>query len=276
MAQVLMGHDITGSIKEFQIPGESLRMKEVYFVNFARLLTKDEIKKGSFSLEVGVNATSTAPFTKTIKLEDTNGLNDYFTDSPAGEYAILSASNGTGTPMSGSPSLGSTEVNYPVGLLFYQAGIAVLSASMFMVNSGDPAGWNGRGILSASVDALHDSIESATQTARDVLTGSTIQRNCDAVRVRWKNLDFNNTTELNSTVHFCRLRHNEFNYSANPTYVSGSKIRVKEVSLDQPVSYVTTVGLYSAEKELVAVAKLSEPIKKTPESELTLRVRLDF
>jgi len=272
MAQILMGHDITGSIKEFQIPAESARMREVYFVNFSRLLTKDEIKKGSFSLELGVNASSTDPFTKTVKLADTNGLNDFFTDSPAGEYAILSASNGTGTPMSGSPDQSTTVVNYPVGLLFYQAGIAVLSASMFMPNTGD-----GKvGILSASVDVLHESFETGTQSARETLTGSTIQRNCDGVRVRWKNLDFNNTTELNSTVHFCRLRHNEFNYSSNPTYVSGSKIRVKEVSLDQPVSYVTTVGLYSAENELVAVAKLSEPIKKTPESELTLRVRLDF
>jgi hypothetical protein len=276
MAQVLMGHDITGSIKEFKIPGQSINMREVYFVNFSRLLTKDEVKKGSFSLEVGVNATSTQPFEKTIKLADTNGLTDYFTDSPAGEYAILSASNSMGTPLSGADNIATGDITFPVGLLFYQAGIAVLSASAFMINSGDAAGWNGRGILSASVDILRDQFETGTQTAHDTLTGSTIQRSCDGLRNRWKNLDFNNTTELNSTVHFCRMRHNEFNYSSNPTYVSGSKIRVKESSLDQPVSYVTTVGLYSAENELMAVAKLSEPIKKTPESELTLRVRLDF
>ena len=43
-----------------------------------------------------------------------------------------------------------------------------------------------------------------------------------------------------------------------------------------PRSYVTTVGLYSADNELLAVAKLSEPLKKTPSNEVTLRVRLDY
>ena len=43
-----------------------------------------------------------------------------------------------------------------------------------------------------------------------------------------------------------------------------------------PVSYITTVGLYSADNELLAVAKVSEPIKKQPDTELTLRVRLDY
>ena len=69
---------------------------------------------------------------------------------------------------------------------------------------------------------------------------------------------------------------NKFNYSANPTYVSGSKIQVKNNASDLPVAYATTVGLYNARNELLAVAKLSEPLKKTPQNELTIRVRLDY
>jgi hypothetical protein len=72
------------------------------------------------------------------------------------------------------------------------------------------------------------------------------------------------------------VNHNEFNYSSNPTYLSSSQIRVKESSVDSPVSYITTVGLYSADNELLATAKLSEPLKKTPENEMILRVRLDY
>ena len=60
------------------------------------------------------------------------------------------------------------------------------------------------------------------------------------------------------------------------TYLTGSKIRVKESSTDAPTTYMTTVGLYSADNELMAVAKLSEPLKKDPSNELTLRVRLDY
>ena len=110
----------------------------------------------------------------------------------------------------------------------------------------------------------------------DSLVSGSISGSCDGIRNRIKNIQFNNTTELNSTIYFCRANHNEFNYSSNPTYLSESKLRVKNTSLDNPVSYITSVGLYSADNELLAVAKLSEPLKKTPETELTLRVRLDY
>jgi len=89
-------------------------------------------------------------------------------------------------------------------------------------------------------------------------------------------MQFNNTTELNSTIYFCRANHNEFNYSSNPTYLSRSKIRVKSIASDEPVSYITTVGLYNNNNELLATAKLSEPLKKTPSNEFVLRVRLDY
>ena len=104
----------------------------------------------------------------------------------------------------------------------------------------------------------------------------------DNLRNRVYNLQFNNTTELNSTIYFCRANNTEFNYSANPTYLSTSaggpsEIVVKDgTSTNDPHTYITTVGLYSADSELLAVAKLSEPIKKDPSNELTLRVRLDY
>ena len=54
MAQVLMGHDVNGVIQEFDEDGNILaggtKLREVFFLNFARLLAKDEVKKGSFQL----------------------------------------------------------------------------------------------------------------------------------------------------------------------------------------------------------------------------------
>ena len=104
----------------------------------------------------------------------------------------------------------------------------------------------------------------------------TIEQMADGFRHRLYDIDFNNTIELNSSIYFCRINHNEFNYSSNPTYVSGSKLVVKNKSTDLPITYITTVGLYSPDNELLAVAKLSEPIRKDPNTELTLRVRLDY
>ena len=89
-------------------------------------------------------------------------------------------------------------------------------------------------------------------------------------------MSFNNTTEVNSQIYFCNIKPDKFNYSANPTYLTASKMRVKSTQSDPPVTYPTTVGLYSADNALLAVAKLSEPLKKDPQTEFTLRVRLDY
>ena len=184
-------------------------------------------------------------------------------------YATAST-HGTTANNGLNPQMLSANRRFAVGLIYYQAGIAVISGSIF--NTATQGG-----ILN---DTYHDISMSGPSTTAEklnaVLTGSLITGSSDNFRNKITNLSFNNTTELNSTIYFCRVNHNEFNYSSNPTYLSGSKIRVKEKATDDPISYITTIGLYSAANELMAVAKLSEPLKKTPSQEFTLRVRLDY
>ena len=246
LAQMLVGYDTTGSILKFDEDGDLLaggtKLKECVFLSFSRLLVKDEIKKSSVQLVLG-QGDFTDPFSSTVTISDYGATNEYRTNSPSGEYGILYSSS--------APS-------GPVGLVFYQAGIMVLTASAF-----------------GSSTSFHVS-GTTDQTVSEALSGSSIQDLSNTVRRRIQDIDFNNTVELNSTIYFCRINHNEFNYSSNPTYLSESKIRVKDTSIDSPVSYITTVGLYSSENELLATAKLSEPLKKTPENELILRVRLDY
>lgn len=277
MAQVLMGYDQNGSIREFDEDGDlsagGTKLKEVFFVNFARLLNKDEVRKGSFELEFGIDsafsmdAASQATFDKRVKVADLSGSDQYLVNSPAGDYGILYATSSA----NGTSYLTNEEV--PVGLVFYQTGIAVVSGSLF--NDADDEGILATGV---GTSILGNPLDAGTagETGFNFVSGSSISGSCDAIRNRLYNIAFNNTTELNSTIYFCRASHNEFNYSANPSYLQNSKIRVKEVGLDQPLSYITTVGLYSANNELLAVAKVSEPLKKTPDTELTLRVRLDY
>jgi hypothetical protein len=143
----------------------------------------------------------------------------------------------------------------------------VLSSSLF--NSTGSGGILTSANGNSEMDAVGNTINAA-------LTGSQISGNADNLRHRMQNVQFNNTVELNSTIYFCRANHNEFNYSSNPTYLSSSQIRVKQVSSDEPISYITSVGLYSENNELLAVGKLSEPLKKTPANEFTIRTRLDY
>jgi len=424
MAQYLVGYDHTGSIKKFTLPSTGAEMKECYFVPFSRLLSKDEIKKGSFTMELGTKSAyeSTGDvFNTRIKLTDSSGSTGYSVDSPAGEYgelfpsssiapvaatlvdaivttgvaesdafsitvpavaggdatthqltfvadatavdnlsnannwgvaidvaddaakaatAIVNAINGTANAAVGyatnavnsvlaagtlgltaaigtstskvtltmddagfqgnvasvlaavtgfevasdllktstfvngagevlnGETLGNADTLPACGLLYYQAGIAVVSGSVFS-DSDDG------GILSGSNGTTQFN-DTSHNTGFNFITGSTISATADAIRTRMYNTSYNNTTELNSTIYFCRVNHNDFNYSSNPTYLNGSKLRVKTRAADAPVTYITTVGLYSADNELLAVAKLSEPLRKDPTNELTLRVRLDY
>jgi len=255
MAQVLVGYDYTGSIQKFDEDGDILaggnKINDAIFLNFARLLTKDEIKKGSFALTLGVDSVYANAMDDRILIQDTSGSDGYLVNSPVGEYGVLYATDDTNTP------LASDDVK--CGLIFYQAGICVLTSSVF------------QGLLSSPC-----AMDSAGEDMEAILTGSAISSSADSLRHRIYNLQFNNTVELNSSVYFCRINHNEFNYSTNPTYLSGSKIRVKTQASDLPVSYITTIGLYNDNSELLATAKLSEPLKKTSDTEFTIRVRLDY
>ena len=76
---------------------------------------------------------------------------------------------------------------------------------------------------------------------------------------------------------FVRPRSSEFNYSENPSYISGSTGEVLySTFINNPQSYITTVGLYNDNNELLAVAKLSKPLKKDFTKEALVRVKLDF
>jgi hypothetical protein len=266
MAQTLVGYDVTGSIRPFDRDGDletGEKMKEVFIIPFSRLLVKDQIKKGTFSMTLGCTATGSkggAAFGTPglLTITDTSGSDQYFVNSPVGEYGILYA---TGAILN---LPGNGDVTEAVGLLYYQAGVAVLTASVFGSLLDAHATFDGV-VPGADSKGIHD-----------LIVSSSIQSIASAFRSRIGNIQFNNTTELNSTIYFCRINHSEFNYSTNPTYLSGSKIRVKTNSTDDPVAYITSVGLYNDSNELMAVAKLSEPLKKTPSTEFTLRCRLDY
>ena len=252
MAQVLVGYDSTGSIMNFDEDGNFVaggtKVTGTMFLSFSRLLVKDEIKRGSFSMTLGVSQAYTDPnqWGSQVTITDAAATSSYLSNSPAGEYAPL---------MSGSETY---------GLIYYQAGVVVLNVQKIFLS-----GSNG-----ATPCLMTGSGAGSYVTA--MLASGSIVTCGDALRHRIGNISFNNTTELNSSIYFCRINHNDFLYSANPSYLNGSKIRVKTVATDAPIAYFTAIGLYSADGELLATAKVSEPIKRSPDTEQILRIRLDF
>ncbi|MAG77134.1 MAG: hypothetical protein CL811_10280 [Colwelliaceae bacterium] len=254
MSQLMFGYDPTGSFIPINVSGTltpttTEYMEHPYFLCFSRLLSKDGIKKGSFSIDIITASDWTSASDDHINpmvLSDVSGSTVYKTNSPLGEFSIL---------YSGSATTAGNER----GLVFYQAGIVVLDADKIFVAADE--------IASGSVYGEY--------ARDDAIVSSSIDDIGDGLRHRIINVDFNNTTFLNSTVYFCRIGNSEFNYSSNPTYTTGSKLRVKTKEEDTPLTYITTVGLYSEDNELLAVAKTSEPIKKSALQEAIIRVRVD-
>jgi len=326
MAQVLVGYDATGAIQRFDQDGDliagGVKYDDLIFINFARLLGKDEIKKGTFQITVdttpafcGGTYGACVPYAvwpynnpaanlatdgqliigdqgspgttpAGILVEWPSAETDYRVNSPAGEYGILRVQTiwdpaGPGPYVGGADYLGLNPCWEPAcGLIFYQAGVVALSKDIFRAYVSPGAPPCPDPILEANRgknDALVDTDMGALGVFIDVaLAVNDIDYLCTAFRNRIHEICFNNTTELNSTIYFCRVNHNDFNYSSNPTYLHNSKIRVKSRTTDAPISYITTVGLYSADNELLAVAKVSEPLRKDPTNDITLRVRLDY
>ena len=91
------------------------------------------------------------------------------------------------------------------------------------------------------------------------------------------NFQLNSQETISSDYIFVRARNSEFNYSENPSFISGSTGEVIfEQFVNHPQVYATTVGMYNDSNELLAVAKLSRPLLKDFTKESLVRVKLDF
>ena len=87
----------------------------------------------------------------------------------------------------------------------------------------------------------------------------------------------NSQETVTSDYVFVRARNSEFNYSENPSFISGSTGEVIYSSfINQPQVYITTIGMYNDSNDLLAVAKMSRPLLKDFTKEALVRVKLDF
>ena len=86
----------------------------------------------------------------------------------------------------------------------------------------------------------------------------------------------NSQETITSDYIFIRARNSEFNYTENPTFIDSVGEVIYDDFINNPQTYITTVGMYNDANELLAVAKLSRPIIKDFTKESLVRVKLDF
>jgi hypothetical protein len=183
-------------------------------------------------------------------------------------FQIVTGSNGsavtTGVQTGGGVAAGMT-ISGSYGLFLPDIGTIILNAAALDL----PFASGGINLGTQRTSNFNDAnpIKLYQTSSRGLISGST------AV----SSFALNSQETVTSDFVFVRARNGEFNYSENPSFISGSTGTILyDAFIQNPQTYITTVGLYNDNNELLGVAKLSKPLKKDFTKEALIRVKLDF
>ena len=254
------------------VPGNSYT-KTVYG-QYRSLILEDE--NSSFTFGIGNNTYTTENFwvisieranykqslfpgSLNLRLSGSGGiinLTDNSLDDPVNQfigatqvYQLISGSNGTAGTLANS---GYVLNSGSYGLVFPQLGTILLNPAAISqsIQVAPSRSYNGAGL---NTTTLYNAVSQS------------------------KFFALNSQETITSDYVFVRARNSEFNYSENPSFISGSTGEVIYSSfVNQPQTYITTIGLYNDSNDLLAVAKMSRPLLKDFTKEALVRVKLDF
>jgi len=304
-AQLLLGdatYQFSTPYAATQPPVSANAVDSSLFICFKRLFARDSIKTETFAMKFFQSA-SDAPYTgfNPAQRHDDDWNTNINRTSVSGSTIYTDIGSSTSREVTVGGAIGnlvdSSNTSRYVGLLFYDHGIAVLNTSQVISSSQHVSGL----IDAMNAGALKD--YTAGQTLIGAKDGETLRRGNSRAKfvpdfvvsasmdnildhfcsTRFSSgsntaVTFQNVTNINSTLVFCRTTSDEFNYSSNPTFSkSDGTIRViSDSTSERTFSFATTIGLYDSLNNLLAVAKLSRPVEKNDEKDLTFRIRLDF
>lgn len=243
----------------------SIDSNSVYFVNYTRSRIKEKLDAGTWELSLaqlsgsnfannvhtGSNVQINNPSPAFITLiDDSSNTSTTTVVNGSRVFNIVSGSLINGIYSSSSPVY--YGLAYPdLGILALNADVLDVSASFNTVTGSNIAGDNAFKLFTAISGAMSAGSTYAAQG-----------RSAESV---------------SSTHYFVRVKNAEYNFSNNPTFVTGSVGEIAQATfIGDPKVYITTVGMYNDRQELLAVGKLSQPIKKTFSNEVLIKVKLDF
>jgi len=230
-------------------------LQAFYAININRARYKERLDPGNISLRLqgGIG---------TVNLIDDSGGTDEAVTTAGRVYNLVSGSLNIGSALTASINTYTSSNGQGWGLFYPDMGILLLN----------PAA------LDVRVDA---NLGASTSTTADGIyyNNTTNSSSLKLYQCINTNGDFEaRRTENVSTSHyFIRANNREFNFSNNPTFVTGSSGEFVQGLFERdPHVYITSVGMYDDANELLAVAKLSTPVEKTFDKEIAIKVKLDF
>jgi len=232
--------------------------RDIYVLNINRARYKEKLFPGTFNLVL-----SGSDGTEVTRLQLTDNSKDVttLTYTDAGRvFDIVSGSNGSATsaiPISASSLAGYTPSG-SYGKYLPDVGLIVLNPRALAL-SGSEGGLGitiNNDLTDEALVANHSQLFESIQLAQT--------------------FSLNSEETITSDYIFIRVRNTDFNYSTNPSMISGSGEFVYSSLINNPQTFITTVGLYNDATELLSVAKLSKPLVKDFTKEALVRVKLDF
>jgi hypothetical protein len=231
----------------FSFDNGTTTAKDIFVINVARSRYKESLLPGSFNLTLGSGS-------NTVRLTDDSGttsLTRFIGENKV--FYIISGSNGNAYTPAASASY--------YGMLFPDLDIIILNASasstVSLTNVFAPLTQATSSIASGSYNTvkLYNSIVSGSATSTFQLKSS---------------------ETVSSRYFFTRVKNSEFNYTSNPSIIDENGNLLYTTLINNPQTYVTTVGMYNDNNELLAVAKLSRPLTKDFTKEALIRIKLDY
>ena len=231
--------------------------RDMYALTVNRARYKEKLFPGTFNL---VLSGSDGSVPSKIQLTDNSKDVTTLTYTDAGRvFDIVSGTNGSAVSESVTGSVtGGYTPSGSYGKFLPDVGLVLLNPRALALSASE----GGVGLV-----------------VNDDLTNTALVANNSALFESIKlasTFSMNSEETITSDYIFVRVRNTDFNYTTNPSMISGSGEFVYSSLINNPQTFITTVGLYNDATELLSVAKLSKPLVKDFTKEALVRVKLDF
>ena len=260
---LIYGPALSGSVQGFNFGGKATSAPDIFAINVDRNRYKESLMPGTFNIKLSSGGT-------TIQLCDNS--NDVTTvtyldcgrvfNLVSGSYGTAVNGNVTGQIAPGYTASGSYGFYLPdIGIIVLNASALALSAPLGGIAMPVDRANYGAGSYTLNASASYTSTNN-TFLFQTISSSGYFQ--------------LSSQETISSDYVFVRIGNADYNYSTNPTFVSGSGEVLYPTMIYSPQTYITTVGLYNDNSELLAVAKMSKALVKDFTKEALIRVKLDW
>ena len=237
----------------------------IYVINVNRARYKSAIRMGNTKLHLSSSIQNTTNgISHVLKLTDdsvtTSGSANAIRAGVGREFNIVSGSNGK--RLGDSNTYVTNSGSY--GFIYPDAGFIILNADA-LDHSGSAAAWVGGGgglNLSSSKAANHIGRKNPKLLFETIKQGGSFI--------------LDSQEDIASKYYFCRVFNQDFNYTTNDSFTANDGTLSFDSMIENPQIYITTIGLYNNNQDLLAVAKLSQPLPKNFTKEALIKVKLDY